>query len=237
MTSIIYIGMDVHTTDITVCADRIGNEMVFGETSFTASAENIAVYLETLRYNEENPKKVKFVCGYEAGCLGYSLYRELKTRGIECVILAPSTMATSPLDSRKKNDRLDAQRIAKCLAFGTYKKVYVPDEEDDAVKEYIRMRDDVNAELKRLKQQITAFCTRHSKIYDGTKHKWTNQHRTWLNSLQFDSEVLKEVLNEYLLHLKQLEEKMSTYDKRISEFATKDRYIGSVKKMGCYIDF
>ena len=233
MRSIIYMGMDVHTTNFTVCAYRIGNEMVFGETSFTASAENIAVYLETLRYNEENPKKVKFVCGYEAGCLGYSLYRELKTRGIECVILAPSTMATSPLDSRKKNDRLDAQRIAKCLAFGTYKKVYVPDEEDDAVKEYIRMRDDVNAELKRLKQQITAFCTRHSKIYDGTKHKWTNQHRTWLNSLQFDSEVLKEVLNEYLLHLKQLEEKMATYDKRISEFATKDRYIGSVKKMGC----
>ena len=73
MTSIIYIGMDVQTTNFTVCAYRIGNEMVFGETSFTASAENISVYLETLRYNEENPKKVKFVCGYEAGCLGYSL--------------------------------------------------------------------------------------------------------------------------------------------------------------------
>ena len=233
MTSIIYVGMDVHTTNFTVCAYRIGRESVFGETSFTASAENIAVYLETLRYNEENPKDIKFICGYEAGCLGYSLYRELSEKGIECKILAPSTMATSPLDSRKKNDRLDAQRIAKCLAFGTYKNVYVPDEEDDAVKEYIRMRDDVNAELKRVKQQITAFCVRHNKIYDGTKHKWTNQHRLWLKTLIFESKTLREVLDEYLLHLKQLEEKIATYDKRITEFAGENRYKESVCKLSC----
>ena len=44
MASITYIGMDVHTTNFTVCAYRIGNEEVFGEPSFTASAENIAVY-------------------------------------------------------------------------------------------------------------------------------------------------------------------------------------------------
>lgn len=233
MSSILYIGMDVHTTNFTVCAYRIGNEAVFGETSFTASADNIEVYLDTLRNNEENPKEVEFICGYEAGCLGYSLYRELEKKGIKCKILAPSTMATSPLDSRKKNDRLDAQRIAKCLAFGTYKSVYVPDTTDDAVKEYIRMRDDVNAELKRVKQQITAFCTRHSKIYDGTKHKWTKQHRTWLNNLEFENEVLREVLDEYLLHLKQVEEKIASYDKRIAEFAGEERYIESVNKLGC----
>ena len=233
MASIIYIGMDVHTTNFTVCAYRVGNEEVFGETSFTASAENIAVYLDTLRHNEENPDEVKFICGYEAGCLGYSLYRELEKKGIECKILAPSTMATSPLDSRKKNDRLDAQRIAKCLAFRTYKSVYIPDTADDAVKEYIRMRDDVNAERKRIKQQITAFCTRHSRIYDGTKHKWTNQHRAWLKNLEFESEVLREVLNEYLLHMKQVEEKIATYDKRIAEFGAEDRYAESIKKLGC----
>ena len=104
MTSIIYIGMDVHTTNFTVCAYRIGSEAVFGETNFTATAENIVIYLETLRYNETKPEEVKFIYGYEAGCLGYSLYRELTAKGIECKILAPSTMATTPMDSRKKND-------------------------------------------------------------------------------------------------------------------------------------
>ena len=233
MASILYIGMDVHTSNYSVCAYRIGDEAVFGETNFTASSENVAAYLDTLRYNEENPEETKFICGYEAGCLGYSLYRELKAKGIECRILAPSTMATSPLDSRKKNDRMDAKRIAKCLAFGTYKPVYVPDEQDDAVKEYVRMRDDANAELKRVKQQITAFCIRHSKLYDGAKHKWTKEHRTWLKELKFDNAVLRETLDEYLLRLQQIEEKMNIYSKRIEEFANMERYAASVKKMGC----
>lgn len=233
MASIIYVGMDVHTKNYTVCAYKIGNEAVFGETSFTASAENVEVYLETLRYNEADPENVRFICGYEAGCLGYSLYRELKARGIECTILAPSTMATSPLDSRKKNDRMDAQRIAKCLAFGTYKSVYVPDEQDDAVKEYVRMRDDANAELKRIKQQITAFCTRHNKLYDGSKHKWTKLHRSWLKEIKFDNAILREVLDEYLLRLQQAEEKLELYGKRIEEFANAERYTEPVKKMGC----
>ena len=234
MASILYIGMDVHTTNYTVCAFKIGNDNFFGETSFTPTAENIAVYLETLRYNEENPKDVEFICGYEAGCLGYSLYRELKAKGIDYRIMAPSTMATSPLDSRKKNDRMDARRIAKCLAFGTYKKVYVPDEEDDAVKEYIRMRNDANVELKKVKQQITAFCTRHSKLYDGTKHKWTKQHRAWLKTMEFENFILRETLNEYLIRLQQLEEKLAIYDKRIKEFSETDRYKDSVKKLCCF---
>lgn len=52
MASILYIGMDVHTTNHTVCAYKIGADDVFAETSFAPLAENIAVYLETLRYNE-----------------------------------------------------------------------------------------------------------------------------------------------------------------------------------------
>jgi transposase len=41
------------------------------------------------------------------------------------------------------------------------------------------------------------------------------------------------VLDEYLLHLKQLEEKIATYDKRITEFAGENRYKESVCKLSC----
>lgn len=234
MTSIIYIGMDVHTQNYSVCAYRFGEDKVFAETSFTASANNVEVYLDTLRASEPDPDGVKFICGYEAGCLGYSLYRELLAKGIECRIMAPSTMATTPLDSRKKNDRLDAQRIAKCLAYGTYKSVYVLDEQDDAVKEYIRMRDDANGEMKRVKQQITAFCTRHNKVYDGTKHKWTKAHRAWLKQIELEHKLDRETLDEYILRLERVEEDLARYDKRIKEFAKMDRYEEPVKEMCCF---
>ncbi len=231
MTSIIYVGMDVHTQSHSVCAYRIGEEEVFAETSFAASADNIEKYLEILK---QNFPATGFICGYEAGCLGYSLYRDLTKRGIECRILAPSTMATSPLDNIKKNDRLDARKIARCLAYGSYRKVYVLDEEDDAVKEYIRMRDDANAELKRVKQQITAMCVRHGKQYSGTKNKWTVTYRAWLKKLEMESPLLRETLDEYLLRLQQLEEKLTLYDKRIAEFAESERYADTVKKLTCF---
>ena len=50
-------------------------------------------------------------CGYEAGCLGYSLYNQLTAANIICVILAPTTMLTQQ-GVRVKTDARDARMIA-----------------------------------------------------------------------------------------------------------------------------
>jgi glycosyltransferase involved in cell wall biosynthesis len=121
----------------------------------------IKKYVDHLK--NEMGKNRKVICGYEAGCLGYSLYRQLTGVGIDCVILAPTTMER-PVSYPFKNDKRDAISVARCLANHGYKAVYVPTPEDEAVKEYIRMRDDHAAALKRIKQQILAFCTRHGNI-------------------------------------------------------------------------
>ncbi|EUC53416.1 hypothetical protein [Mogibacterium timidum] len=39
--------------------------------------------------------------------------------------------------------------------------------DDDQVKDYIRMRDDHRAALKKVRQQINAFCLRHGHQYPG----------------------------------------------------------------------
>ena len=51
------------------------------------------------------------------------------------MILAPTTMQVSAKNKMVKNDRMDALNIAKNLASGSYKAVYVPDEEDVEIKE------------------------------------------------------------------------------------------------------
>ena len=47
--------------------------------------------MESMRSRYEG--EVSFVCGYEAGCLGYSLYHQLREHEVDCKILAPTTMA------------------------------------------------------------------------------------------------------------------------------------------------
>ena len=131
-----------------------------------------------------------------------------------------------------KTDKRDAHKIAKCLAFGTYSKVFVPDDNNIAVKEDIRMRDDAIIMLKQTKQQIIAFCARHDKRYDG-KSIWTQRHIQWLSTLDLGTVLLNEPLAEYLITLAQLTEKIKCFDKRIEGIASQERYAENVRKNCC----
>jgi len=188
-------------------------------------------YLERVRGRYED--EVEFVCGYEAGCLGYVLYHQLNDNGVKCVILAPTTMAITT-KNRVRTDKRDAGNIAKCLAFRTYSEVYVPTDEDNSVKEYIRMRDDQKKALKIIKQQILALVLRHGKRFEDGKSYWTIKHVTWLKTLRLGG-VLQETLTEYLVTYEYLTDKIERMDERIEELAGGERYQEKVKKLSCLI--
>ncbi len=153
-------------------------------------------YLEAMRFHYG--KDVLFICGYEAGCLGFILYRDLTAHNMKCVIPAPATMAVPAGKKQIKTDKRDAALIARCLAHYDYSEVNVPTEKDEQIKEFIRMRDDHKLALKKVKQQILSLCLRHGIQYDGTKSHWTQAHINWLRSLKLD-DVDQETLDEYLL--------------------------------------
>jgi transposase len=231
MTSILYVGMDVHTTSYTLCCYSMEEDKAYGENQVDPDYRNILKYLKQVSKGKENSE---IVCGYEAGSLGYSLYEELTKSGVKCVILAPTSMPTSKRTKRIKTDKRDAQNIARCLAYKTYSAVHIPTEEDNAVREYIRMRNDVKDALKKTKQQLLAFCTRHGKQYnDGSK--WTIKHQKWLRGLKFGNAVLQETLQEYMILYNQACEKIKVYDKRIEEMARREEYAERVKKLTCFI--
>ena len=229
MTNIIYIGMDVHTTNYTLCAFTMEGKKAFGRTTINPDIRELDKYLETLK--QQLGGDVQFECGYEAGCLGYTLYHKLAARGYKCVILAPTTMPSAPKEI--KTDKRDALKIAKCLAYGTYSPVYVPTDQDNAIKEYIRMRDDVQAMLKQVKQQINALCLRHGKTFEGNS-RWTPKHMQWLRSIRFGNAIVQEAFSEYLITLNQLIDKMERLDKRIEELSRQEEYAEKVNKLVCF---
>ena len=234
MNRIVYIGIDVHTSNYTLCSLDPGygvkKDNYFAEVQFTNNfVTNVVNYVSKLK------KKLKdsdFVCGYEAGCLGYSTYKDLTKAGIKCVIMAPSTMAVQKGGKKVKNDRRDARVIAQCLAYQTYKEVYVLSEHDEAVRGYLRMRDSHKKELKRIKQQIIAFCTGHG-LFSPTKSNWTVAHLKWLKGLKFNDTVEQEIINEYLSSYTYLCDKIKAMDVRIEVLASEKQYCENVKKLRC----
>ena len=133
-----------------------------------------------------------------------------------------------------KADKRDAANIARCLAFRTYSEVYVPDAEDNEIKEYIRMRDDQKLYLKKVKQQILAFVLRQGKYFEGGKTYWTIAHLKWLKSVEL-SILQRETLDEYLVTYEYLTDKIERFDQRIEELASVEKYEKKVKTMSCFL--
>lgn len=234
MNRIIKIGMDVHSTNYTLCALEpvIGAEdRVFANIQVTPDYKNILMFIQNLKCKLGMSDDYSIECGYEAGCLGYSLYNQLTSAGINCVILAPTTMLTQQ-GKRVKTDARDALMIAQCLAYGGYHPVYIPSETDDSVKEYLRMRDDHKLALKKVKQQINAFCLRHGHYYTGTK--WTRKHISWLKKIELPA-LYRETVDEYLATYDEQTAKIERFDKRIEEISDQKEYQKKVKELGCLL--
>jgi transposase len=227
----VYVGMDVHKESFSLCTFTIEEDKASHHQRTDADFKNVLKYLEYLRtiYGDN----VNFVCGYEAGCLGYSLYHQLTNHNVNCVILAPTTMLEQRSRKRIKMDKRDAEIIARCLAQHNYSPVNIPTEKDEQTKEFLRMRDDHKLALKKVKQQILAFCLRHDYRYEGNSN-WTAAHIKWLRSLQPEA-LYKEILDEYLLTYTTLSDKLARLDKRIEELASQDEYREDVKKLSCFI--
>ena len=151
-------------------------------------------------------KTGRVICCYEAGFSGYTLYRLLTAMGIKCIVAAPGLLPTKP-GKRIKTDRRDAKSLAKNLRNEEVTSVYIPSEEDEAVRDYLRMYEDFKADLKKAKQRLNSFLMRYGIKY-GDGNKWTKKHEKWLKSLSFSIQMQQKTFNEYFYRIKDLEDKI-----------------------------
>ena len=230
--STVYVGMDVHKVTFSLCCYTNEKEKAEYPQKVNAHYSKVINYIEAMRFHYGDD--ALFVCGYEAGCLGFTLYHDLTNHNIKCVILAPTTMSKPAGKKKIKTDKRDAALIARCLAHHDYSPVHIPTKQDEQVKEYIRMRADHKLALKKVKQQILSFCLRHGFHYDGTKNNWTQDHIMWLRTLEID-DMYREILDEYLLTFDFLTGKLDRIDLRIEELAADDAYIKKVEKLECFL--
>lgn len=229
----VYVGMDVHKENFTLSCMTLDMDKAKYAMKLEPDYKKVLIYLDTMR-GEFFGEETRFVCGYEAGCLGYSLYHQLKEANVECTILAPSTMSAEKKKGRIKTDKRDSANIAKCLAYRLYSPVHIPSEQDLQVKEFIRMRDDHKHQLKSIKQQILSFCLRHNLKCTESKSHWTIAHVKWLRTIEL-APLYREILNEYLTTYDQLTDKVERLDKRIEELSSLEVYKEKVQKLRCFI--
>ena len=99
---------------------------------------------------------------------------------------------------RVKTDRRDALMLARLHRSRELRVVWVPDEEQEAMRDLTRAREDMKAPELKARQRLEALLLRHGRVYREGKSRWTQQHFQWLEEQRFEQPLQQVVFQEYV---------------------------------------
>ena len=158
---------------------------------------------------------------YEAGCLGFSLFRKLDERGYTCKIIAPNSI---PHRRGKKSDRQDAIGNFNYYCSGLLRFISIPEPIVESARECLRYRFNLVWERTTEKQKVQALLKRNSAVFTGTKSAWTRKHYAWLETVELPTET-RMVLDMQLSRIKNHDNNIDELDKQLLKVITEHPHL------------
>ena len=229
MNHVTSIGLDVHARSITAVAlDSLTGEV--RSQRFDSSPAEVGSWILSF----ESPKAV-----YESGVTGFHLARELREMGVDCIVGAVSKMHKPASDKRKKNDRNDAEFLARQLLAHNVVEVFVPDVECEGAQALSRTLEDVRDDLTRAKHRLTHLLIRWGHVWnertpEGKRRgTWTRAHWEWIRSIELPDMAAQEALDYYVSEVRHIEAQKKALEKRVAGHASEPRWKERVEALRC----
>ena len=220
-----FIGLDVHSKTISVA---IADEGRKGEVRHYGTIENTIEAIEkVIKSLTATGAEPRFI--YEAGPCGFALYRYLTGNGFKCIVTSPA-MIPKRGNVRIKNDRRDALTLARLYRAGELTGIYVPDPEDEAIRDLTRARNDARQAERKAKQRLNSFLLRNNLIYPR-KTKWNRAYFYWLGFVVMKYPAQKIALQEYIEAVHEGTERVKRLSEQISLAVEEWRMAPTVKAL------
>jgi len=158
--NILFIGLDTHKTftEVAYFEDQLGAK----STHLGKILSNKAAFTKLARQLQSKYPDATLHFVYEAGPCGYWIYRLLTSLNHYCYVIAPSLIPKKP-GEKIKTDKRDALKLAKLLKPEDLTPIYVPEPEDEAVRDLSRACETGMKDLKDAKYQLKALLLRNNK--------------------------------------------------------------------------
>lgn len=202
-----WVGLDVHAETIAIAvANKDGTVASVGTIPNRPDAVRRA-----LKKLEDGGKL--HAC-YEAGPCGYGLYWQLAEMDIECDVVAPTLIPVKAGD-RVKTDRRDAEKLARLLRSGDLTAVWVPDAEQQALRDLVRARHAAKRDQLRHRHRLGKFLLQLDVRRPEKVAAWGTKHMTWLDAQKMRHASHQEVFVDYLNEVKRAKERIERLEKAI----------------------
>ena len=223
--NILFIGLDTHKTNTEVAYaldGRDNNPTHFGK---ILSNKQAITKLARQLLSKHPHATLHFV--YEAGPCGYWIYRLLSSLGHCCYIVAPSLIPKKP-GHKVKTDKRDALMLTQLLKNGDISPIYVPEPEDECVRDLSRARETSMKDLKDAKYQLKAILLRNNINYAGSAN-WSEKHKRWLAEIILPHPSQQFVLQEMIHTIDERTRRLERLDNELNHQVTLWRYYPVVK--------
>jgi transposase len=203
------IGLDVHERTSSVCIlDSAGR--VVKELTVKGHPRKVLELLLTL----EEPFQICFEASTNYGWL----YDQLKPLAVRVLVAHPGRLRLI-FRSRRKNDRLDAARLAKLLFLDEVPVVHVPGLDVRAWRGLIEHRQGCVGERTRIKNGIRSLLRSHGIESVRGRRLWTRAGRAWLAALELPTAVAMLRRDQFIDDLEHHERKIKRVEKALAEIA------------------
>ena len=223
--SILFIGLDTHKefNEVAYIEEHRGAQPVhLGR----IPSSKVAVQKLVRQFESKYPgATLHFV--YEAGPCGYWIYRLITSLGHCCYVVAPSLIPKKS-GEKIKTDKRDALKLSKLLKSEDLTPIYVPEPEDEAVRDLSRAREVAMKDLKDAKYQLKALLLRNNINYKGTAN-WSQKHLRWLTELVLPHPAQHIVLQEFLHTITERISRLERLDNELTHHVHQWRYYPVVK--------
>ena len=186
-----YIGLDVHKDSITAAIAVAGGEVRHDR----KIGGQLSDMDKVIKQFQKAAPEVELRFCYEAGPTGYGLHRHLSKRKFACSVVAPSLTPRKASD-QVKNDRRDAQTLARLFRARELTSIHIPEPEDEAIRDLVRAHFAAVKDQGVARQRLKGFLLRLDFRYEG-KTSWTPAHLNYLGRLKMPHAAQQLVFEEY----------------------------------------
>jgi transposase len=219
----IFVGFDAHlkSWQVTIMTEKLTHK------TFSQPPDPKVLY----QYLVRNFPGGTYHSAYEAGFCGYWIHNQLKSLGINSVVVNPADIPTTNKEKVQKEDSRDSRKIARTLRSGDLVPIHVPSLKTLADRCSVRTRAILVKDTSRNKNRVKSLLHFHGiAIPEAFKQgRWSNRFISWLDSIDMGEPSANDSLQAIVSATQNLRASVLDMTRKIKALSQTDDYLEQVR--------